>query len=76
MSTETPRTDAAQARMGFGDMAIMERQLKAVTDALRGMMAEFDNIYRPLDPDLSSDRPRIAAREAIALLDVPSPFKP
>ena len=76
MKSDTPRTRAAQARCGFADMAIMEKQLKAVTDALKGMMAEFDNTNRILDPDLSVDRPRIAARAALEMLNAPSTFKP
>ena len=75
MKTDTPRTEAALARCGFADMARMERELKAVSDALRGMMAEFDNRFRLLDPELSVDRPRIAGRAALAMLDAPSPFK-
>ena len=35
-------------------------------EALESMVAEFDNLNRALDPELSVDRPRILARAAIA----------
>jgi hypothetical protein len=76
MNTDTPRTYAAIIRCGFGDMAIMERQLQAVTNALRSMVKEFDHPSRTLDPEISPDVPRIEARAALAMLNATSPFKP
>jgi hypothetical protein len=35
-------------------------------EALKAMLAEFDNSSRQLDPELSVDIPRIAARAAVA----------
>jgi len=56
----------ATSRVVAADFARqLEHELQVMISALRGMMAEFDHKSRVLDPEISTDIPRIAARAAL-----------